>query len=246
MEACGTADHWAPVAQGHGHRVTLLPVRYVKLYLRRNKTNRTDVDALLDAARTGHIPPVMVKTVAQQEIVAWHRIREQWMATRIARINALRGFFREHGIPLPPGARPAPAAVPALTERLPSQVAVAVTSAYEDARALEGRIVAIEGQLGTLAKADTTVQRLLEIPGHQRACPRGNATLPHMTIKARVHAGRLVVDEPTTLPERTEVELLQLDPGDCWTTPTELPCMPHLASSKPTWLPAGSSTRLRC
>jgi hypothetical protein len=53
-EACGTAHHWRRVAQGHGHRVTLLPVRYVKPYLRGNKTDRTDVDALFDAVRIGH------------------------------------------------------------------------------------------------------------------------------------------------------------------------------------------------
>ncbi len=72
MEACGTAHHWDRVAQDHGHRVSWLPVRYVKPYLRGNKTDRTDVDALLDAVRTGAIPPVHVKTVAQQEIVALH------------------------------------------------------------------------------------------------------------------------------------------------------------------------------
>jgi transposase len=153
------------VAQDHGHRVTLLPVRYVKPYLRGNKTDRTDVDALLDAVRTGHIPPVTVKTVAQPEIVAWHRIREQGMATRTARINALRGFFREHGIPLPAGARAALAAVPALTEQRPPHLAVAVTSVSEAARALEGRIVTLERPLGSIATAEATVQRLLTIPG---------------------------------------------------------------------------------
>ena len=165
MEACGTAHHWGRVAQGRGHRVTLLPVRYVKPYLRGNKTDRTDVDALLDAVRTGQIPPVTVKTAAQQEIVALHRIREQWMATRTARINALRGFFREHGIPLPAGARAALSAVPTVAEQLPAQLALAVTSVYDDVRALEARIVGIERQLAALAKDDTTVQRLLEIPG---------------------------------------------------------------------------------
>lgn len=165
MEACGTAHHWGRVAQGHGHRVTLLPVRYVKPYLRGNKTDRTDVDALLDAVRTGRIPAVTVKTAAQQEIVALHRIREQWMATRTARINALRGFFREHGIPLAAGARAALAAVPTVAEQLPAQLALAVTSVYDDVRALEARIVGIERQLAALAKDDTTVQRLLEIPG---------------------------------------------------------------------------------
>ena len=165
MEACGTAHHWGRVAQSHGHRVTVLPVRYVKPYLRGNKTDRTDVDALLDAVRTGHIPPVTVKTAAQQEIVALHRIREQWMATRTARINALRGFFREHGIALAAGARAALTAVPTLAEQLPAQLALAVTSVYDDVRALEARIVAIERQLAALAKDDMTVQRLLEIPG---------------------------------------------------------------------------------
>jgi transposase len=165
MEACGTAHHWGRVAQAHGHRVSLLPVRYVKPYLRGNKTDRTDVDALLDAVRTGQIPPVTVKTAAQQEIVALHRIREQWMATRTARINALRGFFREHGIPLAAGARAALAAVPTLAEQLPAHLALAVTSVYDEVRALEARIVGIERQLAALAKDDTTVQRLLEIPG---------------------------------------------------------------------------------
>lgn len=165
MEACGTAHYWGRVAQDRGHRVSLLPVRYVKPYLRGNKTDRTDVDALLDAVRTGHIAPVIVKSAAQQEIVALHRIREQWMATRTARINALRGVFREHGIPLPPGPRAALAAVPALAEQLPPQLALAVTSVYEDVRSLETRITGVERQLAAIAKAHDTVQRLLEIPG---------------------------------------------------------------------------------
>lgn len=113
MEACGTALHWGRVAQSHGHRVTLLPVRYGKPYLRGNKTDRTDVDALLDAVRTGYIPPVTVKTVAQQEIVALpaeavnriatlggatggpqgphqgdHRHRQQTRADRLGRVGA--------------------------------------------------------------------------------------------------------------------------------------------------------------
>lgn len=137
----------------------------MKPYLRGNKTDRTDVDALLDAARTGHITPVAVKTAAQQELVALHRIRDQWMATRTTRINALRRFFREHGIPLPAGARAALAAVPTLAEQLPPRLALAVTSVYEDVRALEGRIVGLEQQLAAVAKDDAVVQRLLDIPG---------------------------------------------------------------------------------
>lgn len=165
MEACGTAHHWGRVAQGHGHRVSLLPVRYVKPYLRGNKTDRTDVDALLDAVRTGAIPPVHVKTVAQQEIVALHRIRDQWMATRTARVNALRGIFREQGVALPAGPQAALRAVPTLAEQLPSMLALAVLSVHADVRNVEARIVDVERQLAAFAKTDATVQRLLEIPG---------------------------------------------------------------------------------
>jgi transposase len=116
MEACGTAHYWGRVAQEHGHRVTLLPPAYVRPYVRRNKTDRTDAEALLEATRSGQMPSVPVKSVAQQALVALHRIREQWMATRTARINALRGILREQGVLLPAGAGPALSAIQALLE----------------------------------------------------------------------------------------------------------------------------------
>src|SRR5512135_671103 len=55
MEACATAHHWARTARGHGHDVTLLPAQYVRPFVRRNKTDRADAEALLEAARSGGI-----------------------------------------------------------------------------------------------------------------------------------------------------------------------------------------------
>jgi transposase len=107
MEACGTAHHWARVARAHGHHVTLLPPQYVRPYVRRNKTDRTDAEALLEAVRSGQIAPVTVKTVAQQELLALHRVRAEWMATRTARLNAMRGLLQEHGLSIARGARTA-------------------------------------------------------------------------------------------------------------------------------------------
>ena len=75
--------------------MTLLPPPYVRPYVRRNKTDRTDADALLEAAHSGQIPAVPVKSVAQQTLVALDRIRDQWMTTRTARINTVRGVLRE-------------------------------------------------------------------------------------------------------------------------------------------------------
>src|SRR5215472_17629961 len=91
---CGTAHYGGRCAQRYGHTVPLLPRGYVRPYVRRNNTDRTDAEALLEAARSGQIPAVPVKSVTQQTLVALHRIREQWMTMRIARINTLPGILR--------------------------------------------------------------------------------------------------------------------------------------------------------
>jgi transposase len=159
METCGTAHHWGRTARGHGHQVTLLPAQDVRPYVRRQKTDRTDADALLDAQRTGRISPVPVKTVAQQELLALHRVRAQWMATHTARINALRGLLQEHGVILPRGARTAVAAVPTLVEDgdapLPGRLRLVLAHLYDEVRDLEDRIAA----------HDAVVPRLMGIPG---------------------------------------------------------------------------------
>ena len=105
MESCGTSHYWGRRMQARGLRVQLLPVQYVRPYVRRNKTDRADTDALLEAARCGEIRPVPVKTVEQQTLQAIHRVRTQWQTARVARINAMRGLLAEHGHAIPVGAR---------------------------------------------------------------------------------------------------------------------------------------------
>jgi transposase len=169
MEACGTAHHWARCAQRSGHTVTLLPPAYVRPYVRRNKTDRTDAEALLEAVRSGQIPAVPVKTIAQQTIVGLHRIRDQWMTTRTARINTVRGLLREQGIVLPAGAGPAVRALPALLEDPEASIAGPLgrmlALIYEEIRQLEDRIGRLEQELRAVADADPVVGRLREIPG---------------------------------------------------------------------------------
>jgi transposase len=169
MEACGAAHYWGRCAQRHGHRVTLLPPAYVRPCVRRNKTDRTDAEALLEAIRSGQIPAVPVKSVAQQALVALHRIREQWMATRTARINALRGILREQGVLLPAGAGPALRAIPAILEdaenALANPLCRTISLVYEEVRQLDACIGALERELRAVADADPVATRLREIPG---------------------------------------------------------------------------------
>lgn len=101
MEACGTAHYWGRVAQARGHRVILLHPRYVRPYRRRNKTDRNDCDALLEAVRCAGLHPVPVKSLEQQQLQQLHALRENWKKSRTQRINLLRGIFRELGIEAP-------------------------------------------------------------------------------------------------------------------------------------------------
>jgi len=169
MEACGTAHYWGRRCQARGHHVQLLPVQYVKPYVRRNKTDRRDTEALLEAARCAGIQPVPVKTPEQQALQALHRVRTQWQRTRTARINALRGMLREHGMPMALGARTVLTKLPLIVEDadngLPAHLRQALALVHDEVRALERRLHQIDRQLARLAAADPVAQRLLTIPG---------------------------------------------------------------------------------
>jgi transposase len=119
--------------------------------------------------RSGQIPSVPVKRVEQQALVGVHRVRKQWMTTRTARINTLRGILREHGILLPAGARAALQAVPRILEeaktQLPRHLRQILESVHEEVRAIEARIADLERELRALADTEPVVTRLRTIPG---------------------------------------------------------------------------------
>lgn len=169
MEACGSAHHWARKLAESGHQVKLLPAQYVRAYVKRNKTDRADAAALIEAARCGDIRPVPVKTLEQQQIQSLHRLRTQWMASRLRRINALRGILREFGIIISVGANVAKGQIGcALAEPengIPEGLRPALTEALDEVRMLEARILGIERELAALTRDDETVRQLREIPG---------------------------------------------------------------------------------
>jgi len=107
MEACGSAHYWARCIARHGHSVELLPAQYVRRY----KTDRADAAALIEAARCDEIRAVPVKSVQQQQVLALHRLRSQWMSTRHRYLNTLRGLLREFGVVIPRARSCAPPSV---------------------------------------------------------------------------------------------------------------------------------------
>lgn len=167
MESCGTAHYWARQAHTSGHAVDIIPAQYVKPYRRRNKTDRTDTEALLEAHRCEGIQPVPVRSVEQQQIQQLHRIREQWKRTRTQRINGLRGFLRELGCPIREGAIHAQRRAREILDHdaIPQPLETAFGSVLDEISMLECHIKDIERQLQSLTRANTDVQRLQQVQG---------------------------------------------------------------------------------
>lgn len=169
MEACGTAHYWGRRCQARGLAVRLLPVQSVRPYVRRNKTDRTDTEAMLEADRCAGVHPVPVKSVDQQALQALHRVRTQWQTTRTARINVIRGVLREHGYPVPVGARTVLMRVCAIlddpTRALPAVLRQTVKDLVEEVRSLEARVTAVDRELAQVAHVHPVASRLQQVPG---------------------------------------------------------------------------------
>lgn len=167
LEACSSAHHWGRELQALGHRVALLPAADVARYRDGNKTDRADAKALLEAARNVAIDRVPVKSVEQQALSALHRLRQGYLQTRTARINAVRGLLREFGVPIPTGASYVlPRAHATLaSDLLPVYLRQALHAALEDIAALQARAQAVHDQLEGLALQLPVVALLQSVPG---------------------------------------------------------------------------------
>ncbi len=169
MEACGSAHHWARFLIARGFQVRLLPPKYVKAYRQRNKTDKLDCEAVLEAYRSPRIKPVALKSEDQQAILALHRAREQWKETRTMRINGMRGMLREFGLIAPPGAERFLSRLPQLLkvhrERLPELVRRLILSYWEEAEQLGRRMQEIQKELEGVARENPVIRTLQEIPG---------------------------------------------------------------------------------
>jgi transposase len=169
LEACGTAHFWARELERLGHRPILLPAQHVRRYRPRNKTDRSDVKALLEAYRNEEIHPVPVKSPDQQELAALHRLRATWLASRTARINTVRGLLREQGILIPVGARhAAPRALELAGDSsspLSGTLRFALFELAQEIVDFERRVREVEQRLAGLEAQNPLALRLRTVPG---------------------------------------------------------------------------------
>lgn len=169
MEACGGSQYWGRKFQELGYEVRLIAAQYVKPFVKSQKNDRVDAEAICEAALRPQMRFVSVRSRDQQDLQNLHRIREGLVRERTAKANRIRGLLLEYGIIVP-------RRVKVLLDRLPEifeqqfekQSGLwfeALTAEYDDLFRLHLRIRKLERRLTQLAKQHPVCQRIMEIPG---------------------------------------------------------------------------------
>jgi len=102
IEACGSAHYWGRKLQAMGHTVRLMAPQFVKPYVKTNKHDVADAEAICEAVTRPNMRFVALKTAEQQSVLALHRARQSFVRARTAQANQIRGLLAEYGLVLPP------------------------------------------------------------------------------------------------------------------------------------------------
>lgn len=169
MEACGSAHYWARKLNALGHEVRLIGAQFVRPFVKSNKTDAADAQAIWEAAQRPGMRFVAVKSEAQQSVLMLHRMREQLVKMRTMQTNQLRGLLYEFGVELPQGRQSALARIPGALAKLegvlPAMVLETIRDQVERIGRLDHDIAQIENKLKVWKKDDAASKKLLDIPG---------------------------------------------------------------------------------
>ncbi len=169
MEACGSAHHWGRELQKRGFRVKLIAAQFVKPYVKSNKNDRVDAEAICEAMGRPGMRFVAVKSVAQQDRQAAHRVREELIGRRTAKANQIRGLVSEYGLIAPVGIRHLRQALPEWLENaeneLTDEFRVLLADLAVDLRQLDDRIKHLDEWIAQCVDRDPIARRLLDLRG---------------------------------------------------------------------------------
>jgi len=170
MEACGSAHHWGRVLKGLGHEVKLLAAQFVRPFVKTNKTDAADAEAIWEAAQRPGMRFVAVKSAEQQAVLSLHRIRQQFVKIRTMQAHQVRGLLYEFGVVVPKGWRALLAqAGPILADETrcaaPELVRRELQTQLESLRTLTTRIAELERQIGSWQRRESECQRIAAVPG---------------------------------------------------------------------------------
>ena len=165
MEACASAHYWGRQIRALGPEAKLIPPQYVRPYVRGNKNDRNDAQAICEAALRPGMPEVAVKSVEQQAVLSLHRMRELVEKQRKQLANQLRGILGEFGIVIPPGVAALRRELPEAIEQVPELLRPVLQESRESLLELERRCREHERRLAQLARHSPLCRRLMREAG---------------------------------------------------------------------------------
>ena len=169
MEACASAHHWARELQKRGFVVRLIPPQFVKPYVKSNKNDANDAEAICEAMSRPNMRFVAVKRVEQQDIQATHRIRAELMTQRTAKANQIRGLVAEYGLVAPLTLRALRVAIPCWLEDaengLTDHFRTLLHGVWVDLLALDDRVLELDREIERLANSNEVTKRLQQLRG---------------------------------------------------------------------------------
>ena len=169
MEACGGANHWARKLASYGHQVKLMAPQYVKPYLKGNKTDARDAEAICEAVQRPNMRFVPVKTAEQQALLAVHRARSGYVKQRTSFANQIRGHLAEHGIVIPQGISHLSTRIPEILEDaengLPPLFRHLLARLRDSLKETDRQVKELEQQIVLWHQNNPSSVRLAGIPG---------------------------------------------------------------------------------
>jgi transposase len=169
MEACGGAHHMARKFKEFGHDVKLMAPQFVKPYVKSNKNDSADAEAICEAVQRPNMRFVPGKSVDQQDLQSLHRIRSMVIAHRTAQINQIRGFLTEYGIVLPTGARHVRNRLPEILDDKESGLTLEMQEMlrqlWDELVHLDERIAGYKAKIEAISQQHKSCRLLQTIPG---------------------------------------------------------------------------------
>lgn len=169
MEACGGAHYWSRELTGLGHTVRVMAPIFVKAYLKANKNDRNDAEAICEAVQRPNMRFVQPKTPEQQAVLHLHHARRLLVRQRVALSNHIRGVLSEYGIVLPQGVKVISRCLPALLEDAENDLPMLARHLLAELKAEHDQLIeraeCLEGQVKAWHATNRVSQRLASIPG---------------------------------------------------------------------------------
>jgi transposase len=169
MEACGSAHYWARELRGLGHEVRLIAPQFVKPFVKTNKNDAADAEAISEAMMRPSMRFACIKSAEQQSVLMLHRARELLVRQKTQLLNALRGHCAEFGIVVPQGAARVGELIAIIEDeedgRLPMVACEAMGFLIRQLRSVKEQITGLERQLKAWHRSNAASRRLETIPG---------------------------------------------------------------------------------